>query len=167
MAETIIQRYLPPSVYWLPVNGYRMLPLHGQGPLSRIAQVSLKRAYSGWRLLKPLPSESPDDQRGALFAGPLYGAIHDLLGSTSSAATALLGPAEFAALSGFNDVITRAAATAGIPLIDLRVLCTDAGDYSLLSPIEPSAAGGAKIAGAICRALGEHDFAKGRCAVYV
>jgi len=91
IAETIIQRYLPPGVYWLPVNGYRMLPLHGQGPLSRLAQLSLKRAYAGWRLLKPLPSEAPDDQRGALFAGPLYGAIHDLLGSASSSATALLG----------------------------------------------------------------------------
>ena len=80
---------------------------------------------------------------------------------------ALLGPAEFAALSGFNDTITRAAAGAGIPLIDLRVICNHADDYSPLSPIEPSVAGGAKIAEAICRMLAEHDFAKKRCAVYV
>jgi hypothetical protein len=79
----------------------------------------------------------------------------------------LLGPAEFAALSGFNDTITRAAAGIGIPLIDLRVLCIDPGDYSPLSPIEPSVAGGAKIADAICRMLAEHDFARKRCAVYV
>lgn len=92
IAETIIQRYLPPAVYWLPVNGYRMLPLHGQGALSRLAQASLKRVYAGWRRLEPLPSEAPDDQRGALFAGPLYETIHDLLGSASSSATALLGP---------------------------------------------------------------------------
>jgi hypothetical protein len=80
---------------------------------------------------------------------------------------ALFGPAEFAALSGFNDAITRAAAVAGVPLIDLRVLCADPGDYSPLSPIEPSVAGGAKIAGAICRMLADHDFAKRRTAVYV
>jgi hypothetical protein len=93
IAETIIQRYLPPAVYWLPVNGYRMLPLHGQGPLSKLVHVSLKRAYAGWRRLKPLPSGAPDDQRGALFAGPLYAPIHDLLGSAASSAIVLLGGA--------------------------------------------------------------------------
>ena len=70
-----------------------MLPLHGHGALSRLAQLSLKRAYAGWRRVRPLPGESPDDQRGALFAGPLYQTIRDVLGSASSAATALLGPA--------------------------------------------------------------------------
>ena len=78
-----------------------------------------------------------------------------------------LGDAERAALAAFNDVITRAAATAGIPLIDLRVACSAAGDFSPLSPIEPSVVGGAKIATAIGRMLAEHDFAKARCAVYV
>ena len=78
-----------------------------------------------------------------------------------------LGGAERAALSGFNDVITKAAVTAGIPLIDLRAVCTEAGDYSLVSPIEPSVVGGAKIADAICRMLGGHDFAAGRTAVWV
>jgi hypothetical protein len=79
---------------------------------------------------------------------------------------ALFGPAEFAALTGFNDVITRTAASAGIPLIDLRVTCSHPDDYSPLSPIEPSVVGGAKIATVICRMLAEHDFAKKRCAVY-
>jgi len=78
-----------------------------------------------------------------------------------------LGPAERAALAGFNDVITRAAATAGIPLIDLRVICNDADDYSPLSPIEPSVAGGAKIAGSICRMLAVHDFAARRCGLII
>lgn len=78
-----------------------------------------------------------------------------------------LGPAERAALTGFNDVISRAAVSAGVPLIDLRVLCDRAGDYSPLSPIEPSVVGGAKIADAICRLLAGHDFATGRTAVWV
>jgi hypothetical protein len=79
---------------------------------------------------------------------------------------ALLGPAEFAALSGFNDVISRAAVKARIPLVDLRLICDHPGDYSPLSPIEPSSAGGAKIADAICRMVSTHDFAVRRCIVY-
>jgi hypothetical protein len=49
----------------------------------------------------------------------------------------------------FNDVITRQAFAAGAALIDLRVICDEAADYSEISPIEPSASGGAKIASAI------------------
>jgi hypothetical protein len=61
-----------------------------------------------------------------------------------------------AALSLFNDVITRAAFSRGLDLIDLRLICSEAGDYA--NPIEPSAQGGAKIAAAIAacvRAGGE------------
>jgi hypothetical protein len=79
----------------------------------------------------------------------------------------ILGEAERPALAIFNDVITRAAARAGIPLIDLRVICTVVDDFSPLSPIEPSVVGGAKIADAICRIVATHDFAKPGCAVYV
>lgn len=82
-------------------------------------------------------------------------------------AVPLLGDAERAALAGFNDVISRAAGIAGIPLIDLRIICNHVDDYSPLSPIEPSVVGGAKIADAICRAVTTHDFAKRVCAVYV
>jgi len=52
-----------------------------------------------------------------------------------------------AALSLFNDVITRAAFARGLPLIDLRLICSEPGDYA--NPIEPSEQGGAKIAAAI------------------
>lgn len=72
-----------------------------------------------------------------------------------------------AALAGFNDVISRAAIAAGIPLIDLRVVCTHPDDYSPLSPIEPSVVGGAKIADAICRLMTSHDFTTGRTVVWV
>ena len=80
---------------------------------------------------------------------------------------AILGPAERAALAGFNDIISRAAISTGIPLIDLRVICNHPDDYSPLSPIEPSVIGGAKIADAICRMLAGHDFATKRTAVWV
>jgi hypothetical protein len=49
----------------------------------------------------------------------------------------------------FNDVISRQAFAAGVTLIDLRVICDEAADYSEISPIEPSASGGAKVASAI------------------
>ena len=51
------------------------------------------------------------------------------------------------ALSIFNDIITRAAFSRGLPLIDLRLICDEDGDYA--NPIEPSVQGGAKMARAI------------------
>ena len=51
------------------------------------------------------------------------------------------------ALTLFNDVITRAAFSHGLPLIDLRLICREPSDYA--NPIEPSAQGGDKIAAAI------------------
>ena len=78
-----------------------------------------------------------------------------------------LEPAAVAALSVFNDVILREAFSAGVPVIDLRLICTEASDYSALSPIEPSAAGGKKIASAIAAVFAEHDFRRKRTVVYV
>jgi hypothetical protein len=56
------------------------------------------------------------------------------------------------ALSGlalFNDAIVREATMALTPVLDLRRVCTDSGDFA--NPIEPSDAGGHKIAAAIAR----------------
>jgi hypothetical protein len=61
-----------------------------------------------------------------------------------------LGAAHRTALALFNDAITRVALAAGATIIDLREICTEPGDYSVQSPIEPSEAGGNKIASAIC-----------------
>ncbi|HEY0311575.1 MAG TPA: SGNH/GDSL hydrolase family protein [Allosphingosinicella sp.] len=55
-----------------------------------------------------------------------------------------------AALTLFNDVITRAAFSRGLALVDLRLICSDPGDYA--NPIEPSVAGGDKISAAILAA---------------
>jgi lysophospholipase L1-like esterase len=70
------------------------------------------------------------------------------------------------ALSMFNDCITRQAVQAGLPLIDLRVICDEATDYSAISPIEPSAAGGDKIARRIVAIAAEHDFSMQHTVVY-
>lgn len=60
-----------------------------------------------------------------------------------------LAPELKTALCLFNDAITREVKAAGLPLIDLRNLCDDPNDYSEVSPIEPSAQGGGKIARAV------------------
>ena len=68
------------------------------------------------------------------------------------------------ALAIFNDVIIRQAVTAGIPLLDLRLICNEDADYA--NPIEPSAAGGEKIAAAIMKVVNEHDFGRRRTEVF-
>jgi hypothetical protein len=57
------------------------------------------------------------------------------------------------ALMMFNDVILRAAFHWRLPVIDLRLICSEPSDYA--NPIEPSGSGGAKIARAIAATLGE------------
>ena len=77
-----------------------------------------------------------------------------------------LGEAERTALGLFNDVILRAAFEAGLPVLDLRFVCTRADDYSHVSPIEPSHLGGAKIAKLVAEVATAHDFERGRTVVY-
>jgi hypothetical protein len=43
-------------------------------------------------------------------------------------------------------------------VIDLRIVCDQAKDYSDVSPIEPSGQGGAKIAQVIADVVALHDF---------
>lgn len=62
----------------------------------------------------------------------------------------------------FNDCILRQAAQAGLPVIDLRVLCQDKTDFSALSPIEPSVKGGEKIAKAIVEITQSYPFKSGK-----
>jgi hypothetical protein len=69
-----------------------------------------------------------------------------------------LDPAERAGLCHFNDVILREAFRAGVPVIDLRLVCTDADDYARSSPIEPSVVEGGKIARAVARLVTGCDF---------
>jgi hypothetical protein len=54
-----------------------------------------------------------------------------------------------AALALFNDRITRAAFAHSLPLVDLRLICSEDADYA--NPIEPSGRGGEKISRAIAR----------------
>jgi len=51
----------------------------------------------------------------------------------------------------FNDVILRTASKHALPVVDLRAVCSEPGDYA--NPIEPSSAGGEKIARALAAVL--------------
>ena len=77
-----------------------------------------------------------------------------------------LGPAEKCALAMFNEIILREAFAAGLPVIDLRLVCSRPADYSHVSSIEPSATGGAKIARTIATVTTTHDFSQRRSTVY-
>lgn len=70
-----------------------------------------------------------------------------------------------AALATFNDVIIRQGFLAGVPLIDLRLVCNEDSDYA--NEIEPSEKGGGKIASAIARLVNEHDFENHRTEVFI
>jgi hypothetical protein len=69
-----------------------------------------------------------------------------------------------AALTLFNDCITRTAVVSGLPILDLRIAFSEAADYA--NTIEPSSAGGLKIAKLVRRVVAEHDFKNGGTRVY-
>ena len=77
-----------------------------------------------------------------------------------------ISPRELAALSLFNDVILIEAFRRGLPVLELRLICTEARDYSSFSPIEPSEVGGAKIVQGIRCVVTGHDFSRGQSVVY-
>lgn len=69
-----------------------------------------------------------------------------------------------AALSAFNDVIIRQAVLAKIPILDLRLICSERSDYA--NEIEPSGKGGRKIAAKILEVAENHDFSSSRTIIY-
>ncbi|KCV81596.1 hypothetical protein ATO10_11807 [Actibacterium atlanticum] len=58
------------------------------------------------------------------------------------------------AISAFNAIIQGLAEARDIPVIRLDMACAEQGDFSAMSPIEPSSQGGQKIVDAILRTLG-------------
>jgi hypothetical protein len=77
-----------------------------------------------------------------------------------------LGAQELMALAAFNEVILREAFRAGIPVIDLRLVCDKPADYSHISPIEPSDIGGSKISHRIADIATGHDFSLTNSVIY-
>lgn len=69
-----------------------------------------------------------------------------------------------AALCLFNDAIIRNAAQRGLPILDLRRICTQPDDYA--NDIEPSSQGALKIARAIDYILENHNSSAPRPTIY-
>jgi lysophospholipase L1-like esterase len=69
-----------------------------------------------------------------------------------------------AALATFNDVIISLGARYQLPILDLRLICTEPGDYA--NEIEPSGGGGKKIAAAIVRTVKRRISGETGCVVY-
>ncbi len=68
------------------------------------------------------------------------------------------------ALSAFNDVIIRQAISFGLPVLDLRLICSETGDYA--NEIEPSGKGGQKIAAKILELVEIHEFSNRKTQVF-
>jgi hypothetical protein len=68
------------------------------------------------------------------------------------------------ALTVFNDAIIRQAIRAGVPFLDLRLICNEPNDYA--NEIEPSGKGGAKIAAKILEVVETHNFSALKTCVY-
>jgi hypothetical protein len=68
------------------------------------------------------------------------------------------------ALCALNGCITREAFARGLPLLDLRLVCSQDADYA--NPIEPSVRGGAKIAAAVAALAAGRGPARGRSEVF-
>jgi hypothetical protein len=110
-------------------------------------QASFRRNY--WRMLNVVLSKGLP-----VAVATIYDAVPGI------------APGLRTALAPFNDVILREAAARRLPVLDLRMVCDDPGDYASSSPIEPSAQGGRKIAAAIAELVLMQDIAAPRTVVY-
>lgn len=70
-----------------------------------------------------------------------------------------------AALSVFNDAIVRQAALNRLPILDLRLICSEKDDYA--NEIEPSDKGGRKIAAKILDLIENYDFYRRQTEIFI
>lgn len=142
---------LPEAPDWLVVScgGNDVLGLVGAMQTKVGSVIEATTLFAGWqarfrhdyrRMLNVLLS-----RRTPVALATIYDAVPSL------------DPGLKLALAPFNDVILREAVAHRLPVLDLRLICDDAGDYAAVSPIEPSAQGGGKIAAAIAQLVREQD----------
>ena len=67
-------------------------------------------------------------------------------------------------LTIFNDIILQEAVNFGVPVMDLRLIFSEDRDYA--NAIEPSAAGGSKMANIIKEIVHDHDFSLSNTVVF-
>jgi hypothetical protein len=150
-----------------PEATHLVVSVGGNNALHHVNILS-ERAQSAAEVLARLADVSED------FQQQYQAMLHDILSRRLPTVTCTIYYPRFpdrqlqriavAALTIFNDVILREAFMAGVPLLDLRLICNEDADYA--NEIEPSVAGGEKISDAILKAVTEHDFAKRRTEVF-
>ena len=72
-----------------------------------------------------------------------------------------------AALALFNEVILEEAASKRLSIIDLRNVCQEQEDYSIISPIEPSAQGALKMVKLISQISNNQNINNQYSAIYL
>jgi hypothetical protein len=122
-----------------------------------ILQEPVATVGAGLRLLADVRNRFQEDYRGLLdaVAGRSRNTVVCTIYNPASPDEALQRET-VAALGLFNDAIIGVAREFGMPVIDLRAVCTKVADF--VNAIEPSSAGGAKIAEAVCDLVTRHDF---------
>ena len=148
-------RHVSEQIPYIPVDAtHLVLSIGGNDALDSIELLS--RPTDSVRLALGHLNEIRSDFRRAYRAmlWQLLDLQRPLAVCTIYDAVPNLSPDLQTALCLFNDTIVREANAAHVPIIDLRNICTEACDYSAVSPIEPSAQGGEKIAKAIVTMLG-------------
>jgi hypothetical protein len=162
-----ICRSIPRQLQQLPDDTTHLVMSVGGNDALGHSDIINGRGLSGSKLfdhLAGIQAEFRHDCRDALRA--VLAAGRPTAVCTVYDAVPGLPAAAVTALSVFNDVILREAFRNHLPVLDLRLICDAARDYSTLSPIEPSEAGGMKIALAITGLATGHDFAVGQSVVY-
>ena len=131
-----------------------------------VLQEPVRTVGEGLRLLAELRKRFDSDYRRLLEARPESTVCRSSsVRSTTRVHRTKCSSAEVVeALALFDDCIIGNAREFGFPVIDLRAVCTEIADFA--NPIEPSSAGGAKIAQAICDVVLNVDFCSGRTVLY-
>lgn len=159
-AQVARLRELPVPADWLVVScgGNDVLGLVGamHGPVGTVLEAAdlLAQWQAGFR-------QAYRDMLDLLLAQGIPVAVATIYDAVPGLSAGLR-----TALAPFNDVILREAVLRALPVLDLRVVCSEPGDYASCSPIEPSEQGGNKIAAAIGELVHAHPLSAPRTRVY-
>lgn len=147
VAQQVARLGALPDADWLIVScgGNDVLGLVGAMQSSVGSVLEAAELLAGWQAGFRRAYRAMLEQVGAPSLPVAVATIYDAVPG--------IGPGLRTALAPFNDVILREAALRRLPVLDLRLVCSTTDDFAAASPIEPSAAGGRKIAAALAQLL--------------
>lgn len=152
----------------IPADATHLIISVGGNDALRNADVLQMKANSAAEVLNELANRAADfeSQYRRMLANILRRGLSTVVSTVyfPNFPDSLIQKIATTALAVFNDAIIRQAISAGVPFLDLRLICNEANDYA--NEIEPSGTGGAKIAAKILEAARNHDFSNRRTSVY-